>query len=963
MRNSYDPKAVESGWYEWWVKQGFFTADNTSNKETFVIVIPPPNVTGSLHLGHALTNSIEDAITRWHRMNGKNTLWVPGTDHAGIATQVVVEKKLMKEKGVSRHDLGREKFISEVWKWKGEYGGRIVNQLKRLGVSVDWSREAFTMDEARSKAVTEAFVRLYDQGLIYRDSRLVNWCCKLNTAISDIEVEHKGIEQPTKMKVPGHGDKEYEFGLLWKFAYPIDGTNEELIVATTRPETMLGDTAIAVHPDDTRYKHLLEKKAFAKHPFLDRKIPIIGDKVLVNMEFGTGAVKVTPAHDPNDYDCGKRNSLEFISILNDDGTLNENAGSFKGLKRFDAREEVIKKLKEANLFRGTENNPMTIAVCSRSKDIIEPRIKPQWWVNCKSMADAAVKAAKSGELEILPSNHRDTWYRWLENIHDWCISRQLWWGHRCPAYLVCIEGEAEQWNLQSHWVVARSEQDALKMAYEKFPKVQQSKISLKQDPDVLDTWFSSGIFPFSVMGWPNETKDMQTFYPTSLLETGHDILFFWVARMVMMGMQLTGKLPFKQVYLHAMVRDAHGRKMSKSLGNVLDPLDMINGVTLEGLHSRLLEGNLDANEVEKAKSGQKQDFPEGIPECGTDAMRFALCAYTSQGRDINLDVKRVAAYRNFCNKLWNVIKFAMMNLGTDFKPADTESYNKDNLSNTELWILSRLENTVKLANDGFKDYDFSQVTSSIYSFWLYELCDVYLESMKPVMNSTNEAKKASCRETLYTCLDNGLRLLHPFMPFVTEELWQRLPRRKTDTTPSICIAAYPKSIPERSNPQAENGLKFVNDIIHAVRSLRASFNLTAEKPVLYINFHNQDQFKEINTPDYTETIAFLSKSSQVNMVLNQSTTPEGCATEIVNETCEVYMLIKGLVDIAVEIKKLEQKKVKLQSDYDRIFKQTQSPNYHKVPESVKTDNTSKMETIQQEIKLTDKAVESYKKFS
>jgi valyl-tRNA synthetase len=710
-------------------------------------------------------------------------------------------------------------------------------------------------------------------------------------------------------------------------------------------------------------QHLLEKKAFAKHPFLDRRIPIIGDKVLVNMAFGTGAVKVTPAHDPNDYDCGKRNNLEFISILNDDGTLNENAGSFKGLKRFDAREAVIKQLEEKKLYRGSEANPMTVGICSRSKDIIEPRIKPQWWVNCKSMADAAVKAAQTGELEILPSNHRDTWYRWLENIRDWCISRQLWWGHRCPAYLVCIEGEAEKWESQSHWIVARSEKEALAKAFENFPKVSQSKISLKQDPDVLDTWFSSGIFPFSVMGWPEETPDMKTFYPTSLLETGHDILFFWVARMVMMGMQLTGKLPFKQVYLHAMVRDAHGRKMSKSLGNVLDPLDMISGVTLEGLHSRLLEGNLEAAEVEKAKVGQKQDYPDGIPECGTDAMRFALCAYTSQGRDINLDVKRVAAYRNFCNKLWNVIKFAMTNLGTEFVPAASEPQTRANLSNTELWILSRLENTVKSANEGFKNYDFSLATTSIYSFWLYELCDVYLESMKPVMSGSNEDRKQSCRETLYICLDNGLRLLHPFMPFVTEELWQRLPRRKTDTAPSICIASYPQSIPARANLQVENGLKFMNDIIHAVRSLRASFNLTVEKPTIYVNFHNQESYNSINVPEYVDTIAFLSKCTQVNLVLNQATSPEGCATEIVNESCEVYMLIKGLVDIGVEIKKLEQKKTKLQGDYDRILKQTQGPHYHKVPESVKTDNTTKMETIQQEIKLTEKVVESYKKFS
>jgi len=957
MLPAYNPPAVEAAWYDWWTAKGFFKANNKTVKEKFVIVIPPPNVTGMLHLGHALTNSVQDAITRWHRMNGKEALWVPGTDHAGIATQVVVEKKLMKERNLSRHDLGREKFIEEVWKWKNEYGGGIVSQLKRLGSSLDWDREVFTMDEKLSRAVTEAFVRCFDEGLIYRDNRLVNWCCKLNTAISDIEVDHLKLEKHTKLKVPGH-DKEYDFGIIVDFAYKVAGEDAEIVVSTTRPETMLGDTAVAVHPDDPRYKHLHGKVLI--HPFVDRKIPIITDSTLVNMEFGTGAVKVTPAHDPNDYQCGKRNKLEFLNIFNDNGTINANGGQFKGMKRFDARDAVISALKEKGLYRGMKDNPMALGICSRSKDIIEPMMKPQWWVNCKGMADAAIKAAESGTLAILPPNHKDTWYRWLSNIQEWCISRQLWWGHRCPAYLPVIEGEPKlSGKNNSDWIVARSEKEAMEKAKAKYPHVPPHKIKLEQDPDVLDTWFSSALFPFSVFGWPDNTEDLQAFYPTSLLETGHDILFFWVARMVMMGIQLTGKLPFSQVFLHAMVRDAHGRKMSKSSGNVIDPVDMITGISLEGLHAKLESGNLDPKEIEKAIEGQKQDYPKGIPECGTDAMRFALCAYTSQGRDINLDVNRVAAYRNFCNKLWNATKFALINLGDNYKPAATQPAKGG--SPWEDWILSRLNYAIIQANEGFKKYDFAQTTSAIYNFWLYELCDVYLESMKPIVQAAtpDTRKLASSRETLYTCLDNGLRLLHPFMPFVTEELYQRLNRRESEVYESICIAAYPKEVHSWVNEQIEKEVKFSQDIIKAVRVMRASFNLTKERPKIYVNLHNE-QLQKMILP-YKEGITFLSNSEAAEIVVNQST-PAGCAVEIVNENCEVYLMIKGLVDIAAELDKLEKKKTKTEVDYDKLLKQTQGPNYHKVPDKLKQENTEKLSTLHQEIVTAEKAIASFKKF-
>lgn len=627
-------------------------------KGRFVMVIPPPNVTGSLHLGHALTNAIEDAITRWHRMKGRSALWVPGCDHAGIATQVVVEKKLWREDKISRHDIGREKFIEKIWEWKESKGGRIYHQLKKIGSSMDWDRVSFTMDPKLCKAVTEAFCQLHEKTLIYRDKRLVNWSCTLKSAISDIEVDKVEIPGRTFLSIPGYADK-VEFGVLVSFAYQVEDTNEEIVVATTRIETMLGDTAVAVHPKDERYTHLHGK--FVKHPFVDRRMPIVLDE-FVDMNFGTGAVKITPAHDPNDYEVGKRHDLPFITIFSDDGFVIGDYGKFAGMKRFDARKAVLASLKELGMYKDTQNNPMVVPVCSRSKDIVEPLIKPQWYVKCSDMAANATEAVRSGELKIIPESQTKIWYHWMEGIRDWCISRQLWWGHRIPAYAIKfknVEDTPKDLPEEESWIVARNMEEAVEKAEKKF-NLTKDKFLLHQDEDVLDTWFSSGLFPFSVFGWPDQTEDLNLFYPTSLLETGHDILFFWVARMVFFGQTLLGKIPFKEVFLHPMVRDAHGRKMSKSLGNVIDPMDVINGITLEGLYQQLYDSNLDPKEIDKAKAGQKQDFPNGIPECGTDAMRFALCSYLTQARDINLDILRVQGYRFFCNKLWNATKFALL---------------------------------------------------------------------------------------------------------------------------------------------------------------------------------------------------------------------------------------------------------------------------------------------------------------
>ncbi len=808
MAATYQPRAVESSWYSWWEKQGYFTpraseARGRPESARFVMVLPPPNVTGSLHLGHALMCAVEDVVARYNRMHGKVTLWLPGVDHAGIATQVVVEKQIAKTRGLDRHALGRDKFVEEVWKWKNEYGGKIVNQLRRIGGSMDWTREEFTMSDKLSNAVKEAFVRFHEDGLIYRSNRLVNWSSTLHTAISNIEVDNVEIEAFAKRKVPGHPE-EVEFGVLTHFAYKVDGTEEELVVATTRLETMLGDTAVAVHPEDKRYKHLIGK--MLQHPLVDRKIPVIADGELVDMEFGTGAVKVTPAHDPNDFTCGRRNKLPEVNIFTDDGNINENGGEFVGMKRFVARVAVEKKLSELDLLRGKKPNPMSLPICSRSGDVIEPMLKPQWYVNCKDLAKRSADAARRGELNIVPPSFKATWYNWLDNITDWCVSRQLWWGHRIPAYKATVSDDAPadakaKTPAEDIWVVGRSEEQALERAAHKLG-VDEKFISLEQDEDVLDTWFSSGLFPFSVFGWPDRTEDMDAFYPTTMLETGHDILFFWVARMVMMGLGLTGKLPFKTILLHPLVRDKRGRKMSKSLGNVIDPLEVISGASLDALATKLKDSNLAEKEITRAIADQKEDYPDGIPECGADSLRIGLLAYMSQGGDINLDVQRVIGYRNFGNKLWNATRFAISHLGSDFQ------YSSYELSRAicmgaplNLWAISRINDTVKRMNEAFDSHRIGDAVHIAYKYWMNELCAIYLEGLKPIMRGEDEDAKKASRTILYASLSAGLRILHPYMPYITEELFQRLPGKKI--AESIMIAPFPKYDDSLHFPSAE----------------------------------------------------------------------------------------------------------------------------------------------------------------
>ncbi|MDK2848602.1 MAG: valyl-tRNA synthetase, partial [Desulfuromonadales bacterium] len=710
LPKGYEPHEVEAKWYGFWTENGLFHADETSPKEPFSIVIPPPNVTGVLHMGHALNNTLQDILVRWKRMQGREALWQPGTDHAGIATQNVVEKQLSSE-GCSRHDLGREEFVERVWQWRTESGGQIINQLKRLGASCDWERERFTMDEGLSRAVREVFVTLYEEGLIYRDNRLINWCPRCHTALSDLEVEHQDQK-----------------GSLWHLRYPVVGSDRYLVVATTRPETMLGDTAVAVHPEDPRYADLIGK--FIMLPLMERQIPIIADEY-VDKEFGSGAVKITPGHDFNDFEIGKRHDLEFINIFDESGVVNNNGGRYQGMERFEAREKVLADLDEAGLLERTEEHLNAVGECYRCKTIIEPYMSLQWYVNVKPLAEKAIEAVQTGQTRIIPQQWEKTYFEWMFNIRDWCISRQIWWGHRIPAWFCADCNE-----------VTVSRQDPTTCSH-------CGGSELRQETDVLDTWFSSALWPFSTMGWPDKTATLEKFYPTSCLITGFDILFFWVARMMMMGIRFMGQVPFKDVYIHALVRDAQGQKMSKSKGNVIDPLTVID-------------------------------------EYGTDAFRFTLAAFAAQGRDVKLSLDRIAGYRNFVNKLWNASRFALMNL-EGFDPAGIDLDNSD-LALSERWILTRLIEVAGEAGQALEEYRFNEAAGVLYAFTWHEFCDWFIELSKDDLYGEDETRKATSRAVLYTVLEQLLRLLHPFMPFVTEEIWQALPGRRPAV--SIMSATY-----------------------------------------------------------------------------------------------------------------------------------------------------------------------------
>ncbi|KAM9738210.1 valine--tRNA ligase, mitochondrial isoform 2-T2 [Menidia menidia] len=954
--SSYSPDYVESSWYQWWEKEGFFSPDKHLPHRvdrTISLCIPPPNVTGSLHLGHALTVAVEDALVRWRRMQGCRVLWVPGCDHAGIATQTVVERRLLREKGKTRQDLTREEFLQEVWKWKNEKGEEIYHQLRRLGASLDWSRACFTMDPGFSSAVTAAFVRLCDSGLIYRSEGLINWSCALQSAISDIEVDSLEIPGPTMVSVPGY-EAPLEFGAMFTFAYPVDGLEGEVAVATTRPETMLGDVAVAVHPEDPRYQAFHGKQL--RHPFTGRLLPVVTDP-LVDRSLGTGAVKVTPAHDHTDLLLAHRHSLPRVSVIAEDGTMAPSCGRWlEGVKRFDARQKVLDALVEKNLFRGKQPHAMTLPVCSRSGDIIEPLLKKQWFVRCDGMAKKAIQAVEDGQLEIIPPHYKKTWHNWLSNISDWCISRQLWWGHQIPAYRVELPNSTTE--LQDEWVWGQSEDEARRRAADKYG-VKPEDVSLTQDPDVLDTWFSSGLFPFAMLGWPQQTSDLQSFYPNSILETGSDLIFFWVARMVMLGTELTGQLPFKQVLFHSLVRDKYGRKMSKSLGNVIDPLDVIHGVSLERLQEKVKEGNLDPREQLVAMEAQRKDFPRGIPQCGTDALRFALCSYRMQGQDISLSLSQVLSCRHFCNKMWQTLRFTLALLAESATPVGTLEETVP-VGSMERWICSRLHSTVLQCEEALQIYELHAATAALSSFWVQNLCDVYMEQVKPVL--TQPGGRQAAASVLYHCVSVSLALLCPFMPFITEELWQRLrPFGPEPQAPgSLCLQPYPRSsaLAHWHFPAEEEGFLLVQEVVRAARSLRAQCGLTKEKPVMWAVCSPSQARTLVH---FEPAVGTLSRVSSLQIFcpdgengLSSIPPPAGSLVAVVDHTCQLHLPLQSGVNADRQLLQLCQRREKLLPKLQELLGRINSADFQtKVPAPVREQTHRRVSALEQELKTIE----------
>lgn len=963
LPSSYSPEYVESSWYQWWEKEGFFRPEQHESlphsvDQAFSLCIPPPNVTGTLHLGHALTVAIEDALVRWRRMQGHRVLWVPGCDHAGIATQTVVERRLLREEGRRRQDYTRQEFLQQVWKWKNEKGEEIYHQLRRLGASLDWSRACFTMDPGFSGAVTEAFVRLCDSGLIYRSEGLVNWSCALESAISDIEVDWKELSGQTMLSAPGY-EKKVEFGTMLTFAYSVEGHDGEVAVSTTRPETILGDVAVAVHPDDPRYQAYHGKHC--RHPFTNRLLPVITDS-MVDMQLGTGAVKVTPAHDHTDFLLSQRHSLPRITVIGGDGTMTPSCGQWlEGVKRFDARQLVVDALVEKKLFRGKKSHAMILPVCSRSGDIIEPLLKKQWFVRCQDMATKAIQAVEDRQLEIMPHFYTKIWNNWLSNISDWCISRQLWWGHQIPAYRVELSAAPDK--QEEQWVWGRSEDEARQRASVKYG-VKPEALTLTQDPDVLDTWFSSALFPFAMLGWPKQTADLQSFYPNSILETGSDLIFFWVARMVMLGTELTGQLPFKQVLLHSLVRDRHGRKMSKSLGNVIDPLDVIHGVSLETLQEKVKEGNLDPREQLVAMEAQRKDFPKGIPQCGTDALRFALCSHKMQGEDISLSISQVLSCRNFCNKMWQTLRFTLGVLGDLTTPVGGLQETAP-LSSMERWICSRLYSTMEQCERAFQAYELHTVTSLLYTFWVHSLCDVYVEYMKPLLVHRGTEQQWVASSVLYHCVSTSLALLSPFMPFITEELWQRLQpfRSGAAAHSSLCLQPYPRSsqLAHLHFPEEERDFMLVQEVIRVARSLRAQCGLTKEKPAMWAVCSPNQAKVLLNFGSAVWTLSRISSlhiycpDGGDNLPSEHSTPPpEGGLVGVVDHTCQLHLHVQTKVNADKQILQLSQRRDRLVPKLEEILCRVQSPDHlTKVPAHVRQQMDRKLLALQHELKTIE----------
>jgi valyl-tRNA synthetase len=831
----YDPQRIEEKWYKYWEEQGLFRAQADGRKPPYCIVIPPPNVTGVLHMGHALNNTLQDILVRSKRMQGFDALWMPGTDHAGIATQNVVERRLAAE-GTDRHALGRENFIKRVWQWKAESGGQIINQLKRLGASCDWSRERFTLDEGLSRAVREVFVRLYEEGLIYKGDYIINWCPRCQTALADLEVEHDPHD--------GH---------LYYIRYPLAAGTGHLTVATTRPETLLGDTAVAVNPEDKRYKAF--HGATLRLPVLGREIPVITDSY-VSLEFGTGALKITPAHDFNDFEVAKRHDLPAIQVIDEAGKMTKEAGpKYVGMDRFVCRGQIVKDLKKAGLLEKVEPYVVPVGHCYRCKVIVEPLVSKQWFVAVKTLAEAAIAAVQDGRTKLIPANWDKSYFDWMTNIRDWCISRQIWWGHRIPA-----------WTCKNCGEVLVSREDPAQC-----PKCGGE---LVQETDVLDTWFSSALWPFSTLGWPDQTPELKLFYPTSVLVTAFDILFFWVARMMMMGIHFMNEVPFREVYIHALVRDPEGQKMSKSKGNVIDPLDLMDSY-------------------------------------GTDAFRFSLAAFAAMGRDVRLSEERIAGYRNFANKVWNASRFTLMNLedysGTGFQPVESAPDDLP-LTMVEAWILSRLQQVAKEVSGRLDAYEFDMAANALYQFIWHEFCDWYLELIKPQLyDKENPAARRHCQGVLVGLLSAILRLLHPFMPFITEEIWQKLPGIEG----SVMVAPYPEADDTLLNPAAEAELGLLMDTVTAIRNLRSEMNVPPAAQV-EVFLHSGDAQASAALRRHAQSLTLLAKVKE--LTFNVPSGPPAAAAKAVVEAVEIFLPLAGLIDFSEEERRLTKEIDKLSKD-------------------------------------------------
>jgi valyl-tRNA synthetase len=933
MDKTYAPHAIEQRLYENWEAQGRFAASGEG--ESYCIAIPPPNVTGSLHMGHGFNNTVMDALIRYHRMLGRNTLWQVGTDHAGIATQMVVERQLAAE-SITRHDLGRERFLEQVWEWKAESGGTITRQLRRLGSSVDWTRERFTMDEGLSKAVQEAFVRLYDDGLIYRGKRLVNWDPKLHTAISDLEVV-----------------SEEEKGFMWHFRYPLADETGHLVVATTRPETMLGDTAVAVHPDDERYQHLIGKAV--KLPITGRQIPVVADDY-VDPEFGTGCVKITPAHDFNDYEVGKRHNLPLVNVFDRDARIlheftvltfagyaeahGEKApATYAGLDRFEARKKIVAELETLGLLEKIDPHTLKVPRGDRSGVIVEPWLTDQWYVNAKVLAKPAIEAVEDGRIRFVPQQYENLYFSWMRDIQDWCISRQLWWGHRIPAW----------YDNRGQVYVGRNEAEVR----EKYSL--DDDVELRQDEDVLDTWFSSGLWTFSTLGWPDQTPEHETFHPTNVLVTGFDIIFFWVARMVMMTMHLvknpdnSPQVPFKTVYVHGLVRDAEGQKMSKSKGNVLDPLDIIDGIDLEALVAKRTAGLMQPQMAERIEKRTRKEFPNGIAPYGCDALRFTFASLASTGRDIKFDMGRVEGYRNFCNKLWNAARYVLMNTeGQDTGLSGACAY-----SLPDRWIQSRLETTVANVREAFAHYRLDLAAQAIYEFVWNEYCDWYLEAAKVSLQSEDETRQRGTRQTLVRVLEATLRLAHPLMPFITEEIWQRVAPLAGQAGDTIMAQPYPEA--GQANEAAEREMAWAMDFLLGVRRIRGEMDIAPGKPlpVLLQNGSAQDrQWLDGNR----ELLLKLGRLDGITWLAAEEAAPES-AIALLGEL-RILIPMKGLIDKDAELARLDKEIQRIEKDLPRVEAKLADPAFTgKAPAQVVAKEQAKLAEMRSSLRQLTEQLE------